>query len=63
MRKCKFPNNEEISIMGIPLDPCRYEVIEKFKNVTVEVRRCVKCGNIDVAWIKQDDTERVDVDG
>ena len=49
--------------MGIPLDPCRYEVIEKFKNVTVEVRRCVKCGNIDVAWIKQDDTERVDVDG
>lgn len=58
MCKCSFPGGVEIKPDGItPLDPCLYETIEMFKNVTVEVRRCVRCGNIDIAWHRQDDPE------
>lgn len=31
-------------------DNCFYEVVEIHKNVTVEVCRCKKCGNIDISW-------------
>lgn len=39
------------------LDPCRYEVIEKHRNVTVEVLRCKKCGHVEIAWTRQENTE------
>lgn len=57
-KKCKFPNGIKIKPDGInELDPCIYELIEVHRNVTVEVRRCKKCGNIDISWIRQEDTE------
>lgn len=61
--KCKPPNGIIYKPDGIhELDPCVYETIEKYRNVTVEVRKCKKCGNIDIAWYRQEETEEVNVD-
>lgn len=58
--KCSFPEGLTIKPDGIhELDPCVYETIETYKNVTVEVRQCMKCGRTDIVWIRQEDTERV----
>lgn len=55
--KCSFgpgivikPNGED------ELDPCRYELIEKHENVTVEILRCKKCGHVEILWHRQEDT-------
>lgn len=57
-RRCTFPNGVTIRPDGInPLDPCRYQTAEIHRNVTVEVRRCVRCGHVDVVWFRQEDTE------
>lgn len=56
--KCHFPEGITFKPDGEnELDPCRYEEIERYKNVTVSVRRCKKCGHIDLAWFQQDNTE------
>ena len=38
------------------LDACLYEEIETYKNVTVHILRCVRCGHIEVEWERQDNT-------
>ena len=42
------------------LDPCFYEVQEKYQNVTVEISKCGKCGKVDISWFRQENTERID---
>ncbi len=57
--KCSFG---EVKILpdGIhELDPCIYEEIERYCNVTVIISRCKKCGNIDISWKRQENTEVV----
>lgn len=62
--KCNFGDGITIKPDGVnELDPCRYELVEKHRNVTVEVLRCKKCGHVEVVWYRQDDTEDGDVDG
>lgn len=57
MEKCKHPDGVVIKPDGVhELDPCVYETVEAYRNVTVEVRRCKRCGNIDIAWRRQEDT-------
>ena len=57
-QKCSFPGGVTIKPDGInTLDPCLYETTEIHRNVTVEVRRCALCGNIDIAWYRQYNTE------
>jgi hypothetical protein len=43
------------------LDPCIYEDIEMYTNVTVIISRCQKCGHIEISWMKQDNTEEIPV--
>ena len=63
MDKCKFPHGIVIKPNGVDeLDPCRYELVEAYRNVTVEIRKCKNCGNIDIVWRRQEDTEELDVD-
>lgn len=57
MDKCDFapgitikPNGED------ELDPCLYKEVARFRNVTVSIRECQRCGNVDVAWFRQEDT-------
>lgn len=58
--KCSFPEGMTIKPDGIhELDPCCYQTTEIYTNVTVEVRKCIKCGNVDIVWIRQEDTEKV----
>ena len=39
------------------LDPCEYETIEIHRNVTVEILRCKNCGNTEILWSRQKNTE------
>ena len=57
---CSFGDGIVIKPDGIhELDPCEYEEIEAYANVTVHISRCRKCGKIDISWEKQDDTEKI----
>lgn len=55
MEKCNN-GGVEIRIGDTPIDPCDYELLEKHRNVTVEVLRCKKCGHVEVLWFRQEDT-------
>lgn len=60
--KCCWPEGMTIKPDGInELDPCVYEDIEMYTNVTVIVSKCKNCGNIDIRWMRQEDTEEVEI--
>lgn len=59
--KCSFPDGILIKPDGAnELDPCVYEEIEKYKNVTVTISRCRNFGHIDVSWKRQENTETIE---
>lgn len=61
-RKCSF-GNIVIKPDGIhDLDACDFKVVEKLRNVTIEVIRCEKCGHEEISWYRQEDTEEVEVE-
>lgn len=61
MNKCSWGDNISIKPDGInELDPCIYEQIAKYKNVTVVINKCKKCGHIEIGWIRQEDTEEIE---
>lgn len=63
MSKCQFPDGMVIKPDGVnELDPCDYEVVEKYRNVTIEVLRCRKCGHTEISWYRQEDTEKIEND-
>ena len=63
MHKCSFSDGTIIKPDGInELDPCQYEEIQRFANVTVSISRCKVCGNIDISWYRQEDTEELEVE-
>ena len=63
MHKCEFPKGISIRPDGInELDACHYDLIEKYKNVTVEILKCKKCGHVEVLWRKQDNTEELELE-
>jgi hypothetical protein len=48
--KCQFPLGLTICPDGVhELDPCAYEVVEKYRNVTVEALRCPVCGHTEIS--------------
>lgn len=59
MGKCSFGDGVEVKIGGVVLDPCVYEDVEIHTNVTVYVRRCPKCGAVDISWERQETTEDI----
>lgn len=64
MKNCSFGDGVVIKPDGVhELDPCLYEDIEIWNNVTVIVSRCVRCGHIEISWIRQENTEGGAVDG
>jgi len=63
MHKCSFPDGITIKPDGVnELDPCIYQEIERWGNVTVSVKRCMVCGNIDISWTRQEDTVELEVE-
>lgn len=62
MHKCTMPDGITIKPDGFnELDPCIYEEIERYANVTVSISRCKNCGHIDISWFRQEDTEELEV--
>ena len=62
--KCSLPEGVSVKPDGVhELDPCSYKVVEKWRNVTVEVLRCKRCGHTEVFWFRQDNTEELMIDG
>lgn len=63
MERCTWGDGITVKPDGLhELDPCEYEVVEAYRNVTVEVLRCRRCGHIEITWRRQSDTEEVDLD-
>lgn len=63
MEKCKFPDGITIRPDGVnELDPCVYEEVERYRNVTVSVMRCKHCGHVEISWFRQEDIEEVTED-
>ena len=61
MSKCSFPDGVTIKPDGVhELDPCCYEVEETYRNVTVEVLRCKRCGHVEITWRRSDDEQEED---
>ena len=59
--KCQFPDGIVIKPDGKnELDPCVYETVSVLRNVTVEILKCKRCGHMEIAWRRQEDTEEVD---
>lgn len=48
-----------VSLGEHELDPCVYEEVERYENVTVVISRCKKCGKLDIGWVRQDNTRKV----
>ena len=56
-KKCSFGDNVVIKPDGIhELDPCIYEEIERYENVTVVISKCKRCGHIDISWERPKNT-------
>jgi hypothetical protein len=63
MPKCNHPNGIIIKPDGVnELDPCVYEEIERYENVTVIISKCIHCGELDISWVRQDNTRKVDIE-
>lgn len=57
---CSFGPGISVKPDGVnDLDPCSYDEIETYKNVTVHVLKCKKCGHIEYEWERQENTEEV----
>ncbi len=55
--KCTFGDGITVKPDGrSELDPCLYQEIGTYENVTVHIPRCVRCGHITVEWERQDNT-------
>lgn len=62
-KKCTWGDGITIRPDGqTPLDPCEYETIAIYKNVTVYIDRCRKCGHYEISWRRQPNTQLVDED-
>ena len=58
--KCEWPEGLTVKPDGIhELDACVYDIVKKYRNVTIEVLRCSRCGNEEFVWYRQEDTEEV----
>ena len=55
--------NGHATISGVELDPCKYETLGYFENVTVEVMRCKLCGKVELSWYRQNNTVELDETG
>lgn len=38
----------------------KYKLDKRLKNVTIEILRCERCGEVSIGWYRQDDTEEVE---
>ena len=64
MERCKFTDADGNEVTIKPdgeneLEACDYVEISRLKNVTISILKCRRCGRIDVAWERQENTEEI----
>ncbi len=61
MGRCEFPEGMAIKPDGVHEleSACVYELVEAWRNVTVEILRCPRCGHVTILWRRQEDTEEI----
>jgi hypothetical protein len=63
-KKCSFPDGWNVDFGPFSVDPCLYQTVEVHHNCTVEIVKCVKCGNTEIRWAineeEKDDFDRYD---
>lgn len=42
------------------LSPHHYVLMQKLKNVTIEILHCKVCGKVSIGWYRQEDTEELE---
>ena len=58
--KCEFPKGISFKPDGVhEVDPCVYEEIERYENVTVVISKCKRCGHTYISWFRQKNTRKV----
>ena len=61
MKKCEFKGGLIYRPDGKnELDPCQYEVVKKYRNVTIEIIKGKKCGHTEISWTRQENTEEIE---
>ncbi len=60
VEKCSYGDGFKFCLDGEnEVDPCQYVEVERWKNVTVSILKCKKCGHIEICWEKQDNSEEI----
>ena len=59
--KCKHKEGQITELFGYPVDPCIYKPIERYANVTVTINKCIHCGHVEIDWMRQEDTEELEI--
>ena len=60
--KCTVPDKITIRIDGEnDFDACLYKTVKAYRNVTVMIDVCKKCGHTEISWTRQEDTEEIEV--
>ena len=62
MSKCTWENVVIKPDGENELDPCIYEDIERYANVTITISRCINCGHIEISWERQENTEELPIE-
>ena len=44
------------------LDPCVYQDVARYANVTITISKCIKCGHMEISWTRQEDTEELPIE-
>ncbi len=60
--KCRHGDGDISRIGEHDVDPCLYVEEEAYRNVTVHIMRCKRCGHVEISWERQDDTEEVEIE-
>lgn len=61
IEKCKFSEGLTIKPDGVhTMSPHAFKLVQKLKNVTIEILECSECGEISIGWYRQEDTEEVE---
>lgn len=59
---CSFGEGVTMRIGEHEVSPHTYKLVQTLRNVTIEILECKYCGDISIAWYRQDDTEEVNED-
>jgi hypothetical protein len=49
----------DLKLGGTVFSGCEWKLIGRYRRADVEVYRCARCGDVDVTWVRREDTVTV----